>query len=304
MSADYREYLERRHGRFGTPRGVVFGMVARATGRRPVSRRKLALGNDNEVYVVGVESGEDYVVRIHRSGEVDLATEAWVIERCREAGAPAPRVHLVGHEEHEGARLEFMVQSRVAGKPLSDALRAMSEEERGSACRGAGEVLGRIHSVQVGGFYRRSPEGRWDFPDWRSVMESSIQGRGSEREWILKAGFTEDDFAEMIRLMERYRDEFGCPQPVLCHGDFLPEHVFVDDRGQVTGVIDFGGYEGGHPVHDFAVVTMAESAMELDQVLEGYPPSPFLSDRFGERLWLRRLTLGVGCRARHMQIGT
>lgn len=53
----------------------------------------------------------------------------------------------------------------------------------------------------------------------------------------------------MIDMIKRYRDEFPCRQPVLNHGDYLPGHIFVDEALRITGVIDFGMYEGSPPAH-------------------------------------------------------
>jgi aminoglycoside phosphotransferase (APT) family kinase protein len=302
MSDDCREYLERRHAAFQTPEALVFQLVARATGHRPVSRRKLALGNDNEVYLVADSTGEEYVARIHRGGEVDLKTEAWVIEQYKRAGVPVPQVYVVDREEYMGEKLEYMVQGRCPGRPLSDIDREQISAEWAGICRQAGKVLGKMHSVEVDGFYHLNPDGSWDFPDWRAVMDSTVRGRGSEQEWIVRAGFSEDEFSCMMRLIERYRDEFSCAQPVLCHGDYLPEHIFVDDSLRICGVIDFGMYRGDHPIHDFAALSTAGTGMQIRQVLKGYPQSSFASDRFDMRLHLHRLTLEMGYLAHHMRI--
>ena len=85
----------------------------------------------------------------------------------------------------------------------------------------------------------------------------------------------------MLRLLERYRDDSACPQPILCHGDFLREHIFVDDDLRIRGVIDFGNYRGDHPIHDFAVLSIEDTGLEISRVLEGYPESLFLSDSCG-----------------------
>jgi aminoglycoside phosphotransferase (APT) family kinase protein len=302
VASDYQEYLEQRHWGFDAPEQLVFRMVARATGEKPVSRAKVVRGNDNEVYLVATGAGADYVVRIRRSGEVGFAAEAWAIEECRKAGVPVAQVHLVGWEEHDGEQLEFMVQSRLPGRPLDEVGPELSEREWGEILLQAGQVLGKVHSVGVGGFYHRDPDGNWDFADWQGIMDSTVRDRSREEEWILGAGFAEEEFSQMIRLIERYREEFDCQQPVLCHGDFLPEHILVNDDLQICGVVDFGMYQGNHPIQDLAVIAMAETKMDLTKVLAGHPQRGRLSDRFEVRLHLHRLTLEMGFLAHHLRI--
>ncbi len=302
MPDDYAEYLERKHAAFQTPEAVVFEVVARATGEKPVSRTKLTRGNDSEVYIVATASGTDYVARIQRAGEIELQSEAALIEEARKAGAPAPRVDLASVLEHEGEQLEFMVQARVPGRPLSEVEARLSEDDWVRISRDVGEVLGRIHSVRVGGFYMRHADGSWDFPDWQPLMASTLRGRTSDEKWILAAGFNGDEFAQMMRLIERYATEFGCPEPVLCHADFLPDHIFVDDELRVSGVIDFGMAQGGPTIHDFATLAMVKTGLTPERVLAGYPESEDLRDRFDLRLHLHRLTLEMGFLAHHMRI--
>jgi aminoglycoside phosphotransferase (APT) family kinase protein len=298
---DYQSYLHRRHAAFRTPEEVVSRMVQRATGARPQARRRLVRGV-NEAYLISAAGGAEYLVRISREEESQFAEEAWAITQCLAAGAPVPEVHLVGTEEHDGETLEFMVMTKLPGRPLSEVLPGLTASQRARAWQAAGAALARVHAVRVGGFYRRSPAGAWDFPDWQAVMNSSIHDRSAERPWILQAGFTEDEFADMIRLMVRYRDEFDCPQPVLCHGDYLPEHIFVDEELRVRGVIDFGGYRGDHPIHDFALLAMEGYEADLESLLTGYPDDEVRRDRFAERLHLHRLTLEMGYLAHHIQI--
>ena len=73
MTGDYRRDL---HAGFTTPEMVVFGLVARATGLRPVAREQLTRGYDNEVYRVATRQGPRFIVRIKRRGGVPFQSEA------------------------------------------------------------------------------------------------------------------------------------------------------------------------------------------------------------------------------------
>ncbi len=287
----YQDYVEQRHAQFNTPEAVLCAMVRRATGQTLERRRKLVRGM-NEAYLVDT-GADEFFVKIRREGGSDVASEAWAVAQARGAGVRAPEVLLVGTEEHGGERLEFMVQRAAVGRSLTEVLPELSEEARATVWRNAGAELAKLHTVAVGGFCQRSRDGQWDFPDWRAVMASVRHDRGSEKELLLQAGFTGSEFAEMMRLIEVYRDQFDCPQPALCHGDYLSEHILVDEALRVTAVIDFGDFQGGHPVHDFAIMSH-EGETGIGQMAEGYSDKTMFADRFQERLHLHRLTLELG----------
>jgi aminoglycoside phosphotransferase (APT) family kinase protein len=191
---------------------------------------------------------------------------------------------------------------KAAGQPLSKVADGLSAEEWCRVGRSAGETLGKAHTVRAGGFYQRHPDGRWDFPDWRSLMDSTVHDRAADGEWIRQAGFSDGELAYMIRMIEVYRDEFNCPDPILCHGDFLPEHIFVDEALRVTALIDFGMCQGAHPIHDFTTLAMSDTGLTPELVLAGYPRRAWVPDRFQLRLHLHKLTLGMGFLAHHVRI--
>jgi len=287
------------------PKSMVFELVKRATGLDPAKIARTARGYDNEVYFVKTRGGKAFIARVKIFGGVGFRQEAWAIERCREAGVPVPMVFLVDEISLGGRSMEVMVQSKVPGKPLSEVQDNLSKEEFIRVWRRAGEILGRIHSVKVDGFWRRLDSGKWSLIGWRRYMHSIIRDRSSEKNYILSAGFSREDFSFMLDMLRRYRDEFPCDQPVLCHGDFLPEHIFVnvEDGLEITGVIDFGEFQGAPNIHDFAVLSFECPTLDLSPLLEGYPYRDCLNEDFELRLNLHKLALLIGYLAHHMRIG-
>jgi aminoglycoside phosphotransferase (APT) family kinase protein len=57
--------------------------------------------------------------------------------------------------------------------------------------------------------------------------------------------------------------------PVFTHGDLQVAHVFVDDEGQVTGVIDWSEASQGDALYDLATLTLGHEE-HLGEVLAGY----------------------------------
>jgi len=208
---------------------------------------------------------------------------------------PVPEVLFVGEEDGR----EFIVQAKAPGRPLSTLLPRLTEAERSQLWPQIGAALAAIHSVTAGGFWRRLSDGRWDFPNWVSVMDSAVRNRGAEIPLLMQAGFGEQDGDEMMRLLARYRDEFDCSQPVLCHSDYTAEHIFVTDDLRVSAVVDFGDFCGDHPVRDLA--TVAGEEIDLASVLRGYGADWVSEELFMDRLQLHRLTLDMGYLAHLMR---
>src|SRR2546423_2358327 len=212
----YQTYLESRHAAFSTSEEVVFDAVRRATKQTPVSRRKVVKGNDGEVYFVTTAQGCEFVVKIDRSGS-GLEEEAWALTTSREAGVPVAEVLLVTRLEHDEPSIELMVQSKVPGQPLAELLHQLEAEQQQNVLSQMGQVLAQLHAIRTQGFYKRHADGSWDFRHWARFMEVAVRDRATERQWVLKAGLSDDDFSFILHAIERYGREFKCDAPVLCH---------------------------------------------------------------------------------------
>lgn len=295
----YQAYLESQHARFVTPKNLVFEMTRRATSQTPVSRRKIVEGCDKEVYFVATAEGAEFVALINQTDE-SFAGEVWSLSEARKVGVPVPEVLLFDALEHEGNSFEFMVQTKTSGHDLATLLPQLSGEQKRDAIRQMGEVLSQIHAVKVGGFYKRDASGVWDFPSWSKLTAANLRDR-AERELILRA-FTETDFDFILRMIELYANEFDCAAPVLCHGDYTPEHIYFNEDLRACGVIDFGDYQGNHPVHDFAILRLWENESFERAMREGYADSALFDAGFELRLHLHFLAVKIGFLAYHIRI--
>jgi aminoglycoside phosphotransferase (APT) family kinase protein len=167
----------------------------------------------------------------------------------------------------------------------------------------AGAALAAIHSVPVGGFYKRHDDGSWDFPDWDGLMRAAVRDRTAEMPLLLSAGFTEPDLAALRATLETHRDDYPCSQPVLCHGDFSPEHWIVDAGPNLSGVIDFGEFQGGPPITDIAYLSMERPDIDLSGLRRGYGDSDWWDDGLPRRLLLHRAGLQMGYLAHYLRQG-
>lgn len=280
---------------FKTSQATVFKLVRDATAEIAAKRVKVERGSANEVYVVTTHEENDYIVRIRHYGEVPFAQEAWALEQARQVGAPVARVHKVGDWVIDGLPRDIMVQDRLPGTPLDETLASLSPEQQAEVFRQTGAALAKIHRIPVGGFYRRHAGGSWDFYDWDSLMESAIRDRTAETLALVRAGLPHEEVSAGLGLLQSYRANFSCEQPVLCHGDFHPAHLLADTSGNLTGIVDFGDFQGSHPIHDIAYLTLVYPATPLDALKEGYgSPAWWDEETFPLHLLLHRNMLILG----------
>lgn len=297
------DFLQARHARFAMPESTLASLVRQATGQELIRCERLVRGVDNEVHAVATEPGEAFIVRIRRHGEVEFQQEAWAIEQCRAQGAPVPEVLWLGSVAEDGRPVEVMVQRRAPGQPLAERQPPLDPQQLRRIYAQAGEALSRIHAVRVAGFYRRHSDGRWDFPTWSQAMESHLRSRRAEAPALARSGFTSGEIDRILAATERYASEFRCDQPVLCHGDLKPAHLLYTDDLRLSAVIDFGDFQGGPPVHDFAVWKMNCPAVDVKWLLAGYGDPGEDPDRFLLRLLLHQIGMQVGFLAHELREG-
>lgn len=125
--------------------------------------------------------------------------------------------------------------------------------------------------------------------------------RTAERPQLLAAGLRADEI-DAIFSITLAGDPPLDHQPVLCHGDLGQDHIFVDANLTLTGVIDFGEFQGGLPIVDFARLSLGCSPEELAWVQEGYTNQALLADNFAQRLRQIRLNFLSGSLAHCVRI--
>jgi Ser/Thr protein kinase RdoA (MazF antagonist) len=267
MHAQPGSFVERRHAQVSTPRSVLAGLVRRAVGAGIEQVARIVEGYDNEVYRIRCADGQDVVVRILRFGRfagdsARSAAEAWAIGAARAVGVPAPELLLLDTVRLDGSEYPVMVQRAAPGRPLGDVVDRLSERQRHDVLAEIGGLVARMGEVQVDAEH-----------DWQTAMAAELAGRRSEREQILAGGFSAGQFDTMLDLLEGYVRDFPCERWVLCHGDLSPKHIFVTGDGEavrVSGVIDFGDWKPGAPVHDLAVLRVRGPRLDLSPLLAGY----------------------------------
>lgn len=296
------DFIHQRHAAYHTPQSLIFDLILQTTGDEPIDHEKLVRGYDNEVYAVQTHQGNDYIVRIQQQSGAGYAEEQWAIERCRAVGVPVPAICYVGALMVGDQRKPVMVQRRVLGRPLSEVYSALCQDDLAHIFRQVGAVLSKIHSIPVGGFYKLNPNGVWDFPDWESIKRANRRDRSTERPQLQQAGLTDTEINTLLALITKAPPPLA-RQPVLCHGDLGLDHLFVDAALTITGVIDFGEFQGGLPMVDFVRLSLDCSVQEMAWVQAGYGNRGIFTDDFDYQVRQSRISFLTGYLAHCVRIG-
>ena len=193
----------------GDALGSDIRRVSALSGGRSARTYRLDLTGDPETVVCKV--GGPSV----RTGDV---VEPLVLEYVgANLDLPVPSVLLEGTLAN-GEDTRWAVYEFCEGSPPS--YRSLDPAVRARLVRNVGEVLGRLH--EAGPFERTGGFGR----DGNRLVIRDEAGLQVPR--------------RIRNLLERFGDVSPDRRPVLAHGDLFPGNLLVDDRGTITGLVDWG----------------------------------------------------------------
>lgn len=292
----HHELVLERQATWNTPREVIERAVA-AAGCGAVARiERLYGGEANEVHAVGDSAGRALVVRIAHRQHPWFGGEAWALERCRLAGLPVPEVLHLEHVESAGEVLSICVQRMLPG-------RQMPADATADLVREAGELLARLHRVEVPGFGHPDADGRFPARALDEVVLERAEARAVPR--ALDAGLPRDLADAALAHLRRHRAVIAAARPHLVHGDYGLKHLLVED-GRITGILDFENCRGGDPAEDFAwwdfFYDRAPHGSAL--MLEGYRRVADPGAALDLRRRLFRLALGLNTFSYYTQMGS
>jgi aminoglycoside phosphotransferase (APT) family kinase protein len=289
-------------------RDVLSWLVRQACGEGVATcERNRGSGRAREVHEVVTASGARLVIRGEAHESNGLDQEAWFLDRARHAGVPVPQVVWLGAVETAAGPRTVMVQTAVAGRPLSAALPGMSAGQRRSAARSCGQVIARLHSVRVGGFYRRHADGSFEFADSAALQAADLANRLDNLRLLAGSGLlTQAEAHQVESLLPEAVAARGDGPAVLCHGELFPAHIFLatggDEAVSATGLIDFGDACGGRPLDDLQSLCWEWPEVDRAALAAGYGPAPFWTDQ-GRRLSLSQLRMLIGYTAHDLRAG-
>lgn len=223
----------------------------------------LKAGTDSLPFAANTRDGDNLVVKIRRAGSRSrYPTAAWASARMREAGVPA--AEILWHSR------EACVETCCSGRPVEAEPPTPQDLD---AARCAGEVLRRLHTIEVGSFGQLDGHG--------IGQHATIQG------WFLSLAprsVPSVDGIDLPRLLHRARlildvgsGRLASSPPRLLHGDWVGRHLFTDDR-RITGVVDLESVRGGDPLVELAGWSLREPAPMTEALFAGYFDGPLPAD--------------------------
>lgn len=280
----YRDYIKEKHAKFNTQDFLINEEVKKATGSEPVSKKKLMLGEVNEVYDIATKSGQQVIVRISRDKHNGLEKEEKGIELVKKVGVPVPEVLLVETvKSDDGRDLTFSIENKIEGVPMFDLIKISNIGKIKRLTIESGKILSQIHSV--------------NFPEEKESWKDYILKVKLKREKIVnaarKANLKTELISRSLKIIEENGSFFDIKEKSLIHGDFGPEHFLVKDN-HIVGVIDFENCRNGDPIFDFAWINFFyETKITLNWLIEGYKNKSIFDENFEKKLHLYKLYLGL-----------
>ena len=199
-------------------------------------RRVERSGGDHDLLIVD----ERFAFRFPRSGVRSLELEIAVLRQLQRRSAMATPSY--SHVDPAG---RFGGYPLITGSALTPArFRALPPSCRNDILRTAASFLSELHSLPPGSVV---PIG-----DWPSTWAPAEFAERGLAEFVPALGDRLPDEARTAAAFYARYGELEPPASVVVHGDFVAEHVLLDDNTlRISGVIDFGDVALGDPAQDF-----------------------------------------------------
>lgn len=236
--------------------------VERLLGDRVVACHRLDRGFTNANVQVRLESGAEALVKFPQWPRPEKQRHVTaMLEHLRQHGIPAPTV-LAEDVAAQVSREPVVILSFIPGDTLSDVYSGLSASERERIGVRLGELLARMHAVEVSGRH----QGELALAELRRRVQRAKETRLIPDEQVEIA-------AALVEGVARMR--MGEPARVI-HGDIYPDNIIVarpPGERELIGLIDFDHVDHDDPVRDFVKLRwwVFEPLPDLvDPVLSGY----------------------------------
>lgn len=264
-----------------TPFELINTYVQKAVKSPVANANRLVIGQMNEVYNITTEDGQNIIVRISPQEDPRFEAERWALDASRKAGVPTPKVFLVEKAVFNKKTVTFCIEEKLSGKPLDELLKDKKTKIKlNNAIKQIGDVLGKMHRVQVDGLGYLQPNGKgWDIP-FSKIMLDLIEKEDELLTAAAKWDVSHSKVNKGLALLAKNTALYDWNKPSLTHGDFGPPHILVEDDS-ITGIIDMQECSGNHPVFDFVHwETTYGKDIPLQQLIDSYSNKALFDETF------------------------
>lgn len=293
--SDYQTFLIRKHKKFTTPTNIINKVVEKATGSTVATKKRLILGEINEVYDITTKDGQNVIARVSRSEGSRFEAEKWAIEQCKKAGVPVPTVLFVDKQEVDGKTLAFSIEKKIDGEQLlyMAEFKKIKKHFTQPILIEAGKILSQIHSIRTKGFGKLNINGVGHLKSWKDFIIYKHERKLDRlKEAARNAGIKENLITKTFEIIKESRRLYSSVKPCLLHGDLGPKHFLIKDK-HIVGVLDFESCKGGDPVYEFARYDYFYGQPTFDWLKEAYNNKKIFKRNFDKKLNIYKLHLSL-----------
>jgi aminoglycoside phosphotransferase (APT) family kinase protein len=255
-------------------------------------------GYSNEVHLLRTSKGQELIVRIDQHNVTGFEQEAWAMAKAKSLSVSVAHVYDIRSFEIAGESKNVMLMQKVDGQPLSE-MAGFGPAEFQYVCKQLGAALSKLHSQTVEGFGWPKANRQWEFATWQDYIAATLQQRERDMPYLVQAGLTQTETEQMLAVVKEMKPF----EPVLCHGDLSLEHIFVDDKLNLTAFIDWGLCQAGSRALDVAMLLMYHPEIELSWLLQGYRDLEVSEKSFRREMLIQQANVAMSFVGHNMREG-
>jgi len=275
-----------------TSTDTIANMIFRAIGEEVEDISRIVRGESNEVYEIKTKKQHDIILRIGHWDKKTFQRESWAIKQASAIGVPVPKILAIG--EHQSSTY-YCIQEKLRGTTLDTLLYShnLPKERARVIVEKAGEALGKLHSIHTTGWGYLNEPNQGEF----KTLEEKYNKVKAERERIATAikatNIPITDINNVLQTLSSGLQVHKGHQSLI-HGDFGPKHIFVDNKDNITGIIDWEQAESGDPVIEFARWNFwFEKESPTIWLKTGHEKITSLGDNYDERYRIAKLEMAI-----------
>lgn len=280
-------------------RDLLDSAILEATGSVFVAEKKIYKGEISNTYDVELSDGRHIIAKTLVGNVSGYEGEKWCFDKLKNIdNVPIPRILLVKHTKVDDQIVSICIQEKKDGDSIrgSKYFRSLGSESRKEIINQAGKILSQIHTIKMDRFGYIDHNGTATFKSFPNLMDSYF-GNGDTLVGIArKMGIQERSIQRIVHnircILKKVRGEELFP--VLNHNDYTLDHIIINDKGEITAIIDWGEAQGNLSLNDFAKWDFWCSQLAPTEWLrEGYANIIIDEGLYGDILHVMRCLIGL-----------
>lgn len=273
-------FVENLHKGFNTPVSLIREWIRKYTHQDIAEITKIVKWYANEVYSINTNKNNVIIIKINHYGNVWFNREVWAMEQAKLKWVPVAKVYFHWEDNLGNEQKNIIIQEKIKWYPLDEIIWSISKKKLEMILCEAWEILSKIHSIDVEWFYWKNLDWSWHHQDWVELMELTMQNRKKDTLFYKELGLTSKDIKMIFKSLELLKSNSELNYPVLCHGDYTPEHIIVDENLKISGIIDFWSFQWWAPIKDFAIFSFLNPNINLYNLVKWYIKNKQISEDF------------------------